>query len=200
MREVPDPTPGARRNITAAVLFPDFHVNSMVCSVGFATPNDSPLVEEMIRDAALGGQGFAVDEFKEDGTFNRKFIRNSLAVVCKNFTGDIMAAVLFGSSGLCRTEGDQATGYIIVAPSVRGRGIGTTLLRYCLERARGLRYGSIVTDVLACNLKALGMVQKEGFLVTATLPNSALVRNYGYCDTYVVWRPVQATPHSTSKL
>ena len=41
-----------------------------------ATLKDMPHVEDLIRQAALSGEGFALDEF-QDGFFNRKFLRRS---------------------------------------------------------------------------------------------------------------------------
>ena len=43
---------------------------------------------------------------------------------------------------------------------------------------------------VSSNLKVLGMVPREGFIITATLPNVALVRNTGFVNTYVVCRPL----------
>ena len=170
--------------------FPDLYHNLQALSVTFADGADTVRVEEMLRQAAMAGDGFAIDEFTEDGTFNRKFFRRCFVAVLKNAQGDILAAVLFGPSSLCRTEGHEVTGYVIVAPSARRRGLGTAVLKYCLDAAKRLQYRTVLSDVLTSNLKVLGMVQREGFIITATLPNVALVRNTGFVNTYVVWRPL----------
>ena len=148
-------------------------------------------VEELIRDCAEQGDGFAIDEFTAEGYFNRVLLRDSHVVVCVTPEGAIAAAVIFGFSALCRSrEANQVGGYLLVSKGYRGQGLGRSLVQLCIMKARELGYVAILTDVFVDNDKATRMLREEGFLITATLPNVAILKDTGYSDSYLVWRPV----------
>ena len=93
-----------------------------------ANDNDKYKVEGLIRAAAFNGEGFAVDEFTEEGHFNYKFFRKFATIVAKNTTDSLLGAVILGPSSLCRNhQTDTITGYCVVEKSFRQLGIGKCL-------------------------------------------------------------------------
>ena len=160
-----------------------------------ADEEDMWRVEELIRDCAAHGDGFALDDFTDEGYFNRVLLHDSHVFVFKAPDGAIAAAIIFGASTLCRSrEARQVGGYMLVAKEFRCQGLGRRLIKLCIEKARLLGYVAILTDVFAINEKAIKLLRKEGFLITATLLNVAIVKDKGYCDSYLMWRRIDDNP------
>lgn len=71
-----------------------------------------------------------------------------------------------------------------LARSVRGRGVGTKLLDYALQRAEGQRCDRIVLDVQTQNTGAQRLYARFGFTDTASvLWSRPLPLGDSYCDT-----------------
>lgn len=66
-------------------------------------PEDIWCTEDMMRSGALAGEGFALDEFTPQGTFNRKFLRYSTVIVAEDSSG-IIGAVIQGTLCLMRVQ------------------------------------------------------------------------------------------------
>ena len=84
------------------IILPPLHVGETKYKVQIAVSNDLWLVEEMMREAAMDGNGFALDEFTSDGHLNRLLLKETHVLVVKDEEGHVKAAIIFGSSGLCR--------------------------------------------------------------------------------------------------
>ena len=155
--------------------------------VKLPTEDDNYTIEGMIRQCAQDGEGFALDEFTENGTFNSRMLWDRNTLVVKSPEGKHVAAVVFGSTSLCRSPKSGQLGvYIIVEKDFRRQNVGVNLLQYCIEHAQRLGYKAILSDVFASNDIAVNLVLRAGFHVIGTLPYCAYVKDSGYTDSLIV--------------
>ena len=166
-----------------------------------SSTDDVWTAQQVIRNNAIEGSSFGLDEFTPDGVFNEKFFRNcGYWLVRRVHDGKLVAVLLAADAGLTRSPGSkQANGVIIVAKAFRRMGLGSDLLRLCEAQAGTLGYQYVLTDVLACNTAGLGLLRKSGFFTTATLPKACFVSGRGYCDSFVQWKQIKQH-ENTSKL
>jgi ribosomal protein S18 acetylase RimI-like enzyme len=89
-------------------------------------------------------------------------IRISLAAELDGrFAGFLLARVFYGEFG--RTEPAAALDTLAVHPDFQGRGVGRALLDQLKKNLRGLRVGSIQTEVSWDDPRLLAFFQHEGF-------------------------------------
>ncbi len=156
-----------------------------------ASPEDYLTIEGFIRQAALEGHGFGVDEFTDSGTFNRNLFRDKRthAVVARTGSdGRIVGAVIFGTNSVCRTENQLMGGYIAVPTEHRGVGVGTLLANTLIDTARSLRYEGVLLDVYQSESRTIAWSTRLGFHVTGSLPHCGYVRRQGYVDSLLFCR------------
>ena len=173
--------------------------------MNLADASDTWRVQEILQDCAKKGECFGLDEFTPDGVFNEKLITScSYWVARKVSNGDTVAVILAGGSGFCRSPNPkQAAGVIVVLEPFRKQGLGDQLLKLCMIQAQALGYEYVLTDVLASNTAGLALMQKHRFYITGTIPNSCIVRDHGYTDSYLHWKPISISinvNHAFSKL
>ena len=169
-----------------------------------ATLKDMPHVEDLIRQAALNGEGFALDEF-QDGFFNRKFLRHSHTLVATqpivtsssydsdNLHERIIGAALFGPTTLCRSASTLAMGcYFIVLPEFRRQGIGKALLHNVEEFSRSNGYDTLLSDVFIDNTLALRIAPKYNFMCVGSLHKCAITKNSGLVDSLMYHKYLNA--------
>ena len=156
---------------------------------------DMPHVEDLIRQAAIHGEGFALDEF-ENGFFNRKFLRRSHTLVAtqpimtsspydpKNSHELLVGAALFGPTILCRSESTPTMGcYLIVHPEFRRQGIGKSLLRAVEQFSLSNGFNALISDVFVDNTAGILMATRADFMCVGSLPKCAVTKNSGLVDT-----------------
>ena len=171
------------------ISLPDLTLHGTTFSVLQATSDDLWVVEDMVRMAAIQGQGFALDEFTPEGHFNRSLLMDHHLLVVKDSGGHLVAAIIFGGSGACRgSNPGQAAGYMVVVEDMRGRGLGGVLLGYCMQNAHLLGYTAVLTDIFCTDSVPLGMLLRRGFLVTATLPNCGVVAGRGRTNALLCYK------------
>ena len=154
-----------------------------------AVPEDYLTIEEMIRQSALEGRGFGLDEFTENGLFNRNLLRNSHAVVARLQPGGLPVGIaLAGASAVCRVESKLMNAYIVIKPTYRGNGVGTALMGTLVDVAKSLRYEGMLMDVYQTESKTISWSKKMGFRVTGSLPESGYVKGQGFVDTLLLYR------------
>ncbi len=83
------------------------------------------------------------------------------------FVGFLLARVFYGEFG--RTEPAAALDTIAVHPDFQGRGVGAALLEQLKRNLRGLRVGSIQTEVSWDDPRLMTFFQHEGFRPAARL-------------------------------
>lgn len=79
---------------------------------------------------------------------------------------------------------------IAVAPTARGRGIGTALLRALFEAGRARHYPAIRLDVLPENIRARALYEREGFETAGTLRMGLAGHLIGVAQTVTMVRPL----------
>ena len=131
-------------------------------------------VEEMIRAAAQRGEGFALDEFDQDGLLNRKLLQQNTILVARQISDDVLiGGAVVGPSALARAyESNNLAGYVIVGENFRRRGYGTEIVELCEKIAENLGYSNITSDVLY-NPEAMGgfkLALRMGYVVTGQIP------------------------------
>ena len=158
--------------------------------------------QHVMRACAMEGDGFGVDEFTSDGVYNEKVIKDChYWVVRREKGGEMVAFVLAGTNGHCRSLGhQQANGVIIVLKPYRKQGVGRLLLEFCETHCQTLGYKHILTDVLATNLAGLALMRKRDFVVTGSVPHSCFVKGPDCnVNAYLHWKPLSPGP-PTSRL
>ena len=101
------------------------------------------------------------------------FIRKALQKLKENSTKGLRKLLQSASNGneLCESEGPKdlldgqipLVGLIAVVPSMQGKGVGTEMLKFCLQRAKKLGYSEIRATIERGNTKSIGLFQKFGF-------------------------------------
>lgn len=177
------------QELPCEIEFPPLLWGGKKLAVVTPSPVETFQVEEMIRDAAREGKGFALDEFNSHGYMNRGLFQKSHMAVVKSLDGEIKAGIIFGTTLICReVKTTQACGHIVVKKNYREKGLGNAILDYCLNNMERLRYTAILTDVLVTDLRMLGMMYKRGFIASATIPNSGVVNGYGRTNTLLMYK------------
>ena len=155
------------------------------------TPNASQLIqlEEMIKLEAEEGGAFAMDEFTDDGFFNRQLLRNSQdIVITERPGGEPVAAAIIGQSGICRMMSPMAGGYILVKKEYRRKGIGNALLSFVTEEAERQGFKGFLADVFPhCN-GYINVLLQNGFFVTGSMPKAAFVKGQGLTHSLIVFK------------
>ena len=77
----------------------------------------------------------------------------------------------------------------MVAPDVRGQGIGRAMGEHCLSEARRLGFRAMQFNfVVSTNESALRLWEDLGFKIVGTLPGAFRHPGKGYVDVYVMFR------------
>ena len=136
--------------------------------------------ERMIRKAAEKGEGFGIDEFNEQGHFNRSFLKNVDILIAENADGDVIGATLFGPSNLSRAKTSViAHQYMVVKDSFRNAGVGQALLSRCEDILQHQGYRMITSDTYLNNHAMMHIFRKEGFAFRGSFPYCSFMNDVG---------------------
>ena len=148
-------------------------------------PGDAPRIAPLIRALALeeGADAAEVDE-----------IETVVDALLQTGASDFVIAEVEGEPVGClqisyRLSTWHALPYAYIedfylAPGVRGRGVGTKLLDYALQRAEGQKADRILLDVRDSNSAAQRLYTRLGFTATGSgLWSRGLPLGDTYCDT-----------------
>lgn len=148
-------------------------------------PGQAARIAPLIRALALeeGGEAAEVDE-----------IETIVDALLESGASDFVIAEVEGEAVGClqinyRLSTWHALPYAYIedfylAPSVRGRGVGTKLLDYALQRAEGQKADRIMLDVRSANSAAQRLYERLGFADTgSSLWSRGLPLGDSYCDT-----------------
>ncbi len=156
--------------------------------------DDVMTVESLIRDSALQGQGFGIDEFTEQGIFNRKLLRRTSCIVGSlHENGPVIAAVLLGPSAVCRGATQLLNFYPIVAKEYRRHGIANILLEEVELFAREVGYEGILLEVYQSDSAVLQWFSKHNYHVTASLPECGYLKGQGYTNLLLLYKDFYIT-------
>ena len=165
-------------------------VNDKMNPLCIETPNASQLiqVEHMIRREAEDGGAFAMDEYTEDGLFNRQLIRKCQEIVITEEPGgDPVAAAIFGQSAICRMMSPLAGGYMLVKKEFRRRGIARALLSFVQEETEKQGFKGFITDVFPHCGPFINILLHSGFYVTGSMPKAAYVKGQGLTHSLILF-------------
>ena len=197
-------------NKSAKVWSETLRVKGREASLYVKTPDAEQFtqLEQLIRREAEEGSGFAIDEFTEDGFFNRFLLRNSQEiVVTENPDGEPIAAAVFGQSAICRSASPMGGGYVLVKKEYRLMGIGNALLHFVLEEMERQGFKGFLTDVFPHCGGFLHILLANGFFITGSLPKVAYVKGHGLTHSLLVYKDFTSlqnqmlpSPIATSKI
>ncbi len=156
--------------------------------------DDVMAVESLIRNAALLGEGFGIDEFTQQGIFNRKLLRRTSCIVGSfQENGPVIAAVLLGPSAVCRSANNLLNFYPIVAQEHRRHGIANILLEEVELFAREVGYDGILLEVYQSHSAVLQWFSKHNYHVTASLPDCGYLKGQGYTNLLLLYKDFYIT-------
>lgn len=144
-------------------------------------PRLAPLIRQLAIDEGADPAGVAD-------------IENIVAALLQSGSSDFLLATVDDQPVGCmqiayRLSTWNATPYAYIedfylAPSVRGRGVGTKMLDYALQRAEGQGADAIMLDVRSANTAAQRLYARFGFSDSGSvLYKRALPLGASYCDT-----------------
>ncbi len=145
--------------------------------------------ETMWRTGAELGQGFGIDEFDDNGCFNRKFFRSSNVLVAEDIQGNIVGASIYGPSILSRgTDKSLANCYVAVSPTNQRQGIGSALIQFSLGLVKQQGYKGCVSDTFVNNHAGLELLRKHKYMFTGSMPMCAYVKGAGPIDSIIAYK------------
>ena len=163
--------------------------NSVPLCVETPSANQLIQLEEMIKLEAEEGGAFALDEFTDDGFFNRQLLRNSQdIVITERPGGEPVAAAIIGQSGICRMMSPLAGGYILVRKEYRRKDIGNALLTFIMEEAQRQGFKGFLADVFPHCHGYINILLQNGFFVTGSMPKVAFVKGQGLTHSLIVFK------------
>ena len=161
-------------------------------------------IHMLYRKAAQRGDGYAIDEFTEDGLLNLRTLKDAVITGVFTSEGAVVGAACFGKSAIPRIPEKCIGGLVVVDESYRHRGVGTELLRVIERYAEELGKDDLIHDVLTSNKSAIWWLQKEGYVVTGTIANSGVMANKKFTDSVVMYKSLNkhtdSFPYRMSKI
>ena len=145
-------------------------------------------MEKNIAEAARSGYMIALDEFFENGVWNRKFLKRTYLIGAYNSNGDLIGQGMFGPSAICRTESLVMGCYILVDPKGRYQGLEEVMVENMIEIARNLEFEGILFDVYRTETKFVALLLDLGFKVTGSLPECGYLKDVGYVDSLLLYK------------
>ena len=153
-----------------------------------STVQEMEEIHMLYRKAAAAGDGYAIDEFTEDGLLNLRTLREIVITGVFTPEGPAIGAAIFGKSAVPRVPGKCIGGCVVVDEGYRRRGIGTELVRIIERYADKLGKDDLLHDVYVTNKHAIQWLQREGYVVTGTIVNAGVMVNKGFTDTVIMYK------------
>lgn len=158
----PQPPAGlAIRDATGADFESLFETYAAVVAEGGAFPREPPADHRMFREAWLDRKSAVAVAELEDRFAGSYFIQPS-------FPGTVISIANAG---------------FMVAPALRGRGIGRALAEHCIDRARSLGFEAMMFNLVFERNPSRRLWERLGFEVVGRIP-----RALGDEDALVYWR------------
>ena len=171
---------------------------SLARSVTLKTTNESYCVREIteseyltaeknIARAAKSGYMIALDEFLDNGSWNRKFLKETHVVGVFNSNENFIAQCMIGPSAICRTESLVMGCYVLVSPEHQNQGLEQVLIEQMIFIARKLKFEGILFDVYRTEFKLMTLLIEMGFKITGSLPECGYIKDAGYVDSLLLY-------------
>ncbi len=146
-------------------------------------------IESIFKNAARNSEGIGLDEFTDEGYFNRKFFREADLMLAENTQGDIVGASMFGPSALSRMA-TPVIGhcYLAVDPSNRRQGIGKALIKYTMDLLKREGHKGIFSDAYVNNNQMLKLMGSLKYTILGSMPKCGLIAENGLTDSLLLYR------------
>ena len=153
-----------------------------------ATAADWPIIWEMFRQVAAGGDAFAYDADTPEVVARQLWIEPPARPFVAELDGSIAGSYYVRPNRPGR-GGHVANGGYMVAAAARGLGVASALCGHSLETARQLGFQAMQFNyVLATNAAALRVWAKHGFAVVGRVPRAFRHDDLGYIDVLILHR------------
>merc|ERR1711976_284891 len=145
---------------------------------------------ELYRASAMRGQGYGEDEFRSVEEFKKNFVSKGHAIIGRDPTSDkIVLSFSITPSPYCRSSTPLvADGYILVDPSLRGKGVGFQTVKLMLRLIKDIGYEGCVSDTFMTNVPMYKLMVGTGFNPVAYIPKCAFVKGKGWTDAVVLYK------------
>lgn len=138
---------------------------------------------EVVRDGVAFPQLEELD--RESGL--EFFHSQSFTGVCEE-KGELLGLYILHPNNVGRC-GHICNASYAVASKARGRGVGETLVRHCLEKAKELGFRIMQFNaVVSSNAPALKLYAKLGFTQLGTIPGGFLMKDGHYQDIIIHYK------------
>ncbi len=144
--------------------------------------------ENFIRKSAREGHVMALDEFLDNGIWNRKLLKETHVVGIFDTKNDLVGLMLFGASGVCRTESLVMGGYLLLEKGHRVEPVQRRLMDIMTDIARTLSFEGVLLDVYRTETDFMSLLLDLGFKVSGTLPECGYVKDKGYVDSVLLYK------------
>ncbi|MBA4065408.1 MAG: GNAT family N-acetyltransferase [Isosphaera sp.] len=153
-----------------------------------ATAADWPLVWELFRLAAAGGDVFAYDEATPEETARKLWFEPPAACWVAE-VGGAFAGTYYVRPNQPGRGGHVANAGYLVADGFRGRGLARELCEHSLGTARRLGFAAVQFNyVVATNAAAVRAWAGCGFAVVGRVPGAFRHAGLGFVDVLVMHR------------
>ena len=145
--------------------------------------------EKMCRQSADDCESFGIDEFDEEGHFNRKLFRSSNIVLAEQASsGDIVGASIIGPAKLTRTPVSLlAHQYIIAKKGQNQSSVGEALINYGLSSIKQLGYKGVLSDIYPTNTYQVHLYNDFNFTFRGSLPYAGYLKGLGPSPSLLVY-------------
>ena len=150
--------------------------------------SDYVVVENCIANAAKSEYMIAVDEFLDNGVWNRKLLKKTHLVGIYNSKGHLVALSLFGPSAICRTESLVMGGYVLVNSQHQYQGLEIALVENLTDIAKKLDFEGIAFDIYRTETRFISLLMDMGFKITGSLPEYGYMKDVGYVDSLLLYK------------
>ncbi len=146
-------------------------------------------IESLWQQAATRGEGFGLDEFTEEGYFNRKFFRQANILVAENTQGEIVGVSVFGPSSLSRMENPLlSVCYVTVEINHRKERVGSSLLEYSMDLLKKDGFKGVLSDTYVTNHQMICLLRMMDYSFVGSLPMCAYVAHHGPTESLLVYK------------
>lgn len=152
-------------------------------------PDDWPAIWPVLEPVLRAGETYAVPtDLSEDDAFSFWVKKSACSYVMLDDDETYLGTYFLKTNAAGPGSHVCNCGYI-VAEHARGRGLADSMCRHSMEEAKRMGYRAMQYNlVVATNLGAIKVWERNGFEVTGTLPGAFEHPEYGYVDAHVMYR------------
>jgi L-amino acid N-acyltransferase YncA len=153
-----------------------------------ATSEDHKAVWKIFHEVVARGDTYTIDpKISRDGALKYWFADGNHVYVAEQDRQVLGTYILRANQN--GGGAHVANAAFMVAADTRGRGVGRTMAKHCLNEARQLGFRAMQFNfVVSTNEDAIHLWKKLGFEIAGTLPGAFKHPDRGYVDAYVMFR------------